>query len=160
MLIEVKIRALMMDPNTNVPILILKDVNSEAMIPIWISNDSASAIAYEVEKITPQRPLTHDLIRNLIEGAGARVERVVVTELRDSTYHAAIHLLDVNGTALKIDSRTSDAVAVALRVDCPIFVEEEVFRSSRTPLAEDEEANAFEEQEWPDVIGETGDLPM
>jgi bifunctional DNase/RNase len=162
--IEVKIRALMMDPNSGTPIIILKDVNSETMLPIWVGAYEANAIALEIEKIAPQRPMTHDLLRNLIVEMGARVERVVVTELRDNTFFAVIEMRTVEGTALMLDSRPSDAIALALRADCPIYVDMEVIRASRNTVASGEESGeetgADEEEEWPDVIGEAGDLPM
>lgn len=162
--IEVKIRALMMDPNSGTPIIILKDVNGETMLPIWVGAYEANAIALEIEKIAPQRPMTHDLLRNLIVEVGARVERVVVTELRDNTFFAVIELRNGDGTAMMLDSRPSDAIALALRVDCPIYVDMGVIQASRNTMASDEEseqdANVAEEEEWPDVIGETGDLPM
>ncbi|HEV2916094.1 MAG TPA: bifunctional nuclease family protein [Pyrinomonadaceae bacterium] len=162
--IEVKIRALMMDPNSGTPIIILKDVNSETMLPIWVGPHEANAIALEIEKIAPQRPMTHDLLRNLIVEMGARVERVVVTELRDNTFFALIEMRASDGTALALDSRPSDAIALALRADCPIFVDMDVIRASRNTVTsgeEDAESEATEdEEEWPDVIGEAGDLPM
>lgn len=161
--IEVKIRALMMDPNSGTPIIILKDVNSETMLPIWVGAYEANAIALEIEKIAPQRPMTHDLLRNLIVEMGASVERVVVTELRDNTFFAVIEMRASDGTALMLDSRPSDAIALALRADCPIFVDMEVIRASRNTVTDGEEASdtvSDEEEEWPDVIGEAGDLPM
>jgi bifunctional DNase/RNase len=162
--IEVKIRALMMDPNSGTPIIILKDVNSETMLPIWVGAYEANAIALEIEKIAPQRPMTHDLLRNLIVEMGARVERVVVTELRDNTFFAVIEMSANDGTTVILDSRPSDAIALALRADCPIFVDMDVIRASRNTVASDQEGaeqgESFEEDEWPDVIGEAGDLPM
>jgi bifunctional DNase/RNase len=161
--IEVKIRALMMDPNTGTPIIILKDVNSETMLPIWVGAYEANAIALEIEKIAPQRPMTHDLLRNLIVEMGATVERVVITELRDNTFFAVIEMRTVDGTAMMLDSRPSDAIALALRADCPIYVDMEVIRSSRNTVESEEgagETSSADEEEWPDVIGEAGDLPM
>lgn len=162
--IEVKIRALMMDPNSGTPIIILKDVNSETMLPIWVGAYEANAIALEIEKIAPPRPMTHDLLRNLIIEMGAQVERVVVTELRDNTFFAIIEMRAGDGTPMMLDSRPSDAIALALRADCPIFVDMEVIRASRNTVAEGEgitdENASVEEEEWPDVIGEAGDLPM
>ena len=162
--IEVKIRALMMDPNSGTPIIILKDVNSETMLPIWVGAYEANAIALEIEKIAPQRPMTHDLLRNLIVEMGAHVERVVVTELRDNTFFAVIEMSTLDGMNVMLDSRPSDAIALALRADCPIFVDMEVIRASRNTVAseqeETEQGESFEEEEWPDVIGEAGDLPM
>ena len=162
--IEVKIRALMMDPNSGTPIIILKDVNSETMLPIWVGAYEANAIALEIEKIAPQRPMTHDLLRNLIVEMGAQVERVIVTELRDNTFFAVIEMRTGDGTALMLDSRPSDAIALALRADCPIYVDMEVIRASRNTVASGEESSEEggmdEDEEWPDVIGEAGDLPM
>lgn len=163
--IEVKIRALMMDPNSGTPIIILKDVNSETMLPIWVGAYEANAIALEIEKIAPQRPMTHDLLRNLIVEMGAHVSRVVVTALRDNTFFAVIEMETNDGTAVMLDSRPSDAIALALRADCPIFVDMEVIRASRNSVGSeqeglDQEGGTLEEEEWPDVIGESGDLPM
>ncbi len=160
--IEVKIRGLMMDPSSGTPIIILKDINSETMLPIWVGAYEANAIALEIEKIAPQRPMTHDLLRNLIIEMGARVERVVVTELRDNTFFAVIEMRNSSGEALMLDARPSDAIALALRADCPIFVNEEVIRASRNTVAsgDEEESAPGEEDEWPDIIGEAGDLPM
>lgn len=162
--IEVKIRALMMDPNSGTPIIILKDVNSETMLPIWVGAYEANAIALEIEKIAPQRPMTHDLLRNLIVEMGASVERVVVTELRDNTFFAVIELRSSDGSPMMLDSRPSDAIALALRADCPIYVDMEVIRASRNTVSTGEEGTeeleGSEEEEWPDVIGEAGDLPM
>jgi uncharacterized protein len=160
--IEVKIRGLMMDPSSGTPIIILKDINSETMLPIWVGAYEANAIALEIEKISPQRPMTHDLLRNVILEMGASVERVVVTELRDNTFFALIIMKDRAGDAVMIDARPSDAIALALRVDCPIFVNEEVIQASRNTVTsgEEEEGVTGSEDEWPDVIGEAGDLPM
>jgi bifunctional DNase/RNase len=161
--IEVKIRALMMDPNSGTPIIILKDVQSDTMLPIWVGAYEANAIALEIEKHAPPRPMTHDLLRNLIVELGVRVERVVVTSLRDNTFFAVIEMRNSDGDRLVLDSRPSDAIALALRADCPIFVDMEVIKASHNTLStedsEEQEISASEE-EWPDVIGEAGDLPM
>lgn len=161
--IEVKIRALMMDPNSGTPIIILKDVQSDTMLPIWVGAYEANAIALEIEKHAPPRPMTHDLLRNLIVELGVRVERVVVTSLRDNTFFAVIEMRNSDGDRLVLDSRPSDAIALALRADCPIFVDMEVIKASHNTLStedtEESEMSASEE-EWPDVIGEAGDLPM
>jgi bifunctional DNase/RNase len=159
--IEVKIRGLMMDPSSGTPIIILKDVNSETMLPIWVGAFEANAIALEIEKISPQRPMTHDLLRNIIMEMGASVERVIVTDLRDNTFFAVIAMRSSSGEAIMIDARPSDAIALALRADCPIFVNEEVIRASRnTVTGEESEGGPSADEEWPDVIGEAGDLPM
>jgi bifunctional DNase/RNase len=161
--IEVKIRALMMDPNSGTPIIILKDVNSETMLPIWVGAYEANAIALEIEKIAPPRPMTHDLLRNLIVELGLTVDRVVVTSLRDNTFYAVIEMTGEDGEAMKLDSRPSDAIALALRADCPIFVDAEVIQASRNSVATDEDTPTEEEsveEDWPDVIGDASDLPM
>jgi len=160
--IEVKIRALMMDQNSGTPIIILKDINSETMLPIWVGAYEANAIALEIEKIAPPRPMTHDLLRNLIVELGMKVDRVVVTSLRDNTFYAVIELTAGNGNSMRLDSRPSDAIALALRADCPIFVDLEVIQASRNSIASDDEAEeaAVGEEEWPEVIGDAGDLPM
>lgn len=161
--IEVKIRALMMDPNSGTPIIILKDVNSETMLPIWVGAYEANAIALEIEKIAPPRPMTHDLLRNLIVELGLTVDRVVVTSLRDNTFYAVIEMTGEDGEAMRLDSRPSDAIALALRADCPIFVDAEVIQASRNSIATDEDAPVEEEtvdEEWPDVIGDASDLTM
>ncbi|HKG78721.1 MAG TPA: bifunctional nuclease family protein [Pyrinomonadaceae bacterium] len=161
--IEVKIRALMMDPNSGTPIIILKDVQSDTMLPIWVGAYEANAIALEIEKIAPPRPMTHDLLRNLIVQLGVQVDRVVVTSLRDNTFFAVIEMHNSEGDRMILDSRPSDAIALALRADCPIYVDMEVIKASRNtlPTEESEESEiGSSEEEWPDVIGEAGDLPM
>jgi len=161
--IEVKIRALMMDPNSGTPIIILKDINSETMLPIWVGAYEANAIALEIEKIAPPRPMTHDLLRNLIVELGLKVERVVVTSLRDNTFYAVIELTGEDGEPMRLDSRPSDAIALALRADCPIYVDLEVIQASRNTIATEddvESAGDVGEEEWPDVIGDASDLPM
>jgi uncharacterized protein len=161
--IEVKIRALMMDPNSGTPIIILKDVQSDTMLPIWVGAYEANAIALEIEKIAPPRPMTHDLLRNLIKALDLHVERVVVTSLRDNTFFAEIEMRTSDGKSMKLDSRPSDAIALALRTDCPIFVDMEVIKASRNTVPTDDEASddaVLGDEEWPDVIGEAGDLPM
>jgi len=161
--IEVKIRALMMDPNSGTPIIILKDVQSDTMLPIWVGAYEANAIALEIEKIAPPRPMTHDLLRNLIVELGVHVDRVVVTSLRDNTFFAVIEMHNSRGDKMVLDSRPSDAIALALRTDCPIYVDMEVIKASHNtlPTEETEESEMTTgEEEWPDVIGEAGDLPM
>ncbi len=131
--VEMKIRGLMMDPTANTPIVILKDVVSDRMLPIWVGAYEANAIALEIEKTAPLRPMTHDLLRNLITQIGATVDRVVVTDLIENTFYAVIEMT-LDGRRLLLDSRPSDAIALALRVDCPIFVNEEVITSSRNTI--------------------------
>src|SRR6476660_9666877 len=150
--IEVKIRALMMDPNSGTPIIILKDVQSDTMLPIWVGAYEANAIALEIEKIAPPRPMTHDLLRNLIIELGIEVERVVVTSLRDNTFFAVIEMRMSDGNRMVLDSRPSDAIALALRADCPIYVDAEVIKASRNTITTDDEEvseeGISEEEEW------------
>jgi uncharacterized protein len=128
--IEMKIRGLMMDPVSNMPIVVLKDVNGAAMLPIWVGVYEANAIALEIEKVSTPRPMTHDLIKNLLFGLGTGVQKVVVSELKEDTFFAVIWL-ERDGELISIDSRPSDALAIALRLDCPIYVEERVLKSSK-----------------------------
>ena len=145
--IEVKIRGLMMDPVTNMPIVILKDLNGNAVLPIWVGVYEANAIALEIEKVTTPRPMTHDLIKNLLLGLNTTVRKVVVNDLRDETYYALIWL-EQDGQIISIDSRPSDALAVALRLDCPIYVEEEVLKTSKIANTTSEKAASEELRKW------------
>ena len=128
--VEMKIRGLMMDPVTNTPIVLLKDVGSETVLPIWVGPYEANAIALEIEKVTTPRPMTHDLIKNLLIGLDTHVHKIVVNELRDDTFFAVIWM-EKEGRVISIDSRPSDALALALRLDCPIFVDDEVLKTSK-----------------------------
>lgn len=119
----------MMDPATNMPIVVLKDVGSETVMPIWVGIFEANAIAIEIEKLAAPRPMTHDLTRNLIQNLNAELERVVITELKDDTYYAVIWLRQ-GDEPVAVDSRPSDAIALALRADCPIYVSEQVMRAA------------------------------
>ncbi len=125
-----KIRGLMMDPVTNMPIVVLKDSATDTVLPIWVGIYEANAIALEIEKVSTPRPMTHDLIKNVLVGLDAAVHKVVVTELREDTFYAVIWL-EREGHVISVDSRPSDALALALRVDCPIFVEDEVLKNSK-----------------------------
>jgi uncharacterized protein len=128
--IEVRIRGLMMDPATNMPIVVLKDVGSDTVMPIWVGIFEANAIAIEIEKVAPPRPMTHDLTRNLMRDLNATLERVVITEIKDETFYAVLWLRQGN-EPVAIDARPSDAIALALRADCPIFVAEHVMQSAK-----------------------------
>ena len=128
--VEVRIRGLMMDPATNMPIVVLKDVASETVMPIWVGIFEANAIAIEIEKVAVSRPMTHDLTRNLIRHLNARLERVVISELKDDTFFAVLWLRQ-GDQPLVIDARPSDAIALALRSDCPIYVAEEVMQTDK-----------------------------
>jgi bifunctional DNase/RNase len=129
--VEMKIRGLMMDPVTNMPIVVLKDVDGDTVLPIWVGVYEANAIALEIEKVTTPRPMTHDLIKNLLIGFDTHVHKVVVNELREDTFFAVIWM-ERDGKVMSMDSRPSDALALALRLDCPIFVDEEVLKSSKS----------------------------
>jgi bifunctional DNase/RNase len=129
MSVEMKVKGLMIDPVSNMPIIILKDPAGEAVLPIWVGLFEANAIAQQLESIVSPRPMTHDLLKNVIEGLQATVARVVITDLKDNTFYALIHL-DREGETHTIDSRPSDAIALALRGEVPIFVEESVLEKS------------------------------
>jgi bifunctional DNase/RNase len=135
--VEMRIRGLMMDPVTNMPIVVLKDVEGDSVLPIWVGVYEANAIALEIEKVTTPRPMTHDLLKNMLTGFGASVSKIVVTELKDDTFYAVIWA-EREGQIISIDSRPSDALALALRVDCPIFVDDEVLRVSKVVTAASE----------------------
>jgi hypothetical protein len=128
--VEVRIRGLVMDPATSMPIVVLKDVASETVMPIWVGIFEANAIALEIEKVAAPRPMTHDLTRNLICHLNARLERVVISELKDDTFYAMLWLRQ-GDEAVFIDARPSDAIALALRADCPIFVTEQVMQTAK-----------------------------
>jgi hypothetical protein len=131
MFIEMKVSGLTMDPITNTPIVILKDLEEKKAIPIWIGIFEASAIATEIEKITFSRPMTHDLLNEILKVLKAEVKRVEIHDLRNNTFFANIHLLREENL-LVVDARPSDAIAVALRAGARIFVEEKVIEKSRT----------------------------
>jgi bifunctional DNase/RNase len=151
--IEMKIRGLMMDPVSNMPIVILRDVNGSALLPIWVGTYEANAIALEIEKVATPRPMTHDLIRTLLTGLCAGVRKVVVSELRDDTFYAVIWL-ERDGQLISIDSRPSDALAIALRVDCPIYVDDSVLSSSKAATAVSERINDDELRRWLEGLGD------
>lgn len=131
MSVEMKIRGLMMDPVSQMPIIILKNSDGTTVLPIWVGIFEANAIAMQLEEIISPRPMTHDLLKNVIEGLRAQVRRVVITDLKENTFFAQIHL-ERNGEALSIDARPSDAMALALRTASPIFVEPRVLDKSET----------------------------
>ena len=145
--IEMKIRGLMVDPVTNTPIVILRDSSGNSILPIWVGVYEANAIALEIEKVSTPRPMTHDLIRNLLTGVEAKVSKVVVSELRDETFYAVIWL-ERDGQAISVDSRPSDALAIALRLDCPIYVEEQVLASSRAAINISDKVTNEELRRW------------
>jgi uncharacterized protein len=145
--VEMKIRGLMMDPVTNMPIVVLKDTSGESVLPIWVGIYEANAIALEIEKVTTPRPMTHDLIKTLLLGLDANMKKVVVNELKDDTFYAVIWL-ERAGEMISVDSRPSDALALALRHDCPIFVDDRVLQHSRTSTSVSEKVNNEELRKW------------
>ena len=142
--VEVRIRGLMMDPATNMPIVVLKDVSSDAVMPIWVGIFEAQSIAFELEKLAAPRPMTHDLTRNLIHNLNAALERVVISELRDETFYATLWLKQGEET-LMVDARPSDAIALSLRFDCPIYVAEKVMDSARLSISGPAESASTEQ---------------
>lgn len=134
--VEMKIRTLMMDPVTQMPIVVLRDSSGGTILPIWVGVYEANAIALEIEKIATPRPMTHDLIKTLLLGMDARVDRIVVNELRDDTFFAVIWV-EKDGQMISIDARPSDALAIALRTDSPIFVDESVLKNSRMAASQE-----------------------
>ena len=128
--IEVRIRGLMMDPATNMPIVVLKDVASDTVMPIWVGIYEANAIAIEIEKMAAPRPMTHDLTRNIMRYLNGSLEKIVITELKDDTFYALLWIRQ-DGDPITVDARPSDALALALRADCPIYVAEHVMQSAK-----------------------------
>jgi bifunctional DNase/RNase len=145
--VEMQIRGLMMDPVTNMPIIVLKDVGSDLVLPIWVGIFEANAIALELEKTATPRPMTHDLLRNLARGLNAEVRKVVVSEMRDDTYYAVIWMVQ-SGEVVTLDARPSDAIALALRWDCPIYVSRIVLESSRQAAGGTQAVNTEEMRRW------------
>jgi len=145
--VEMKIRGLMMDPTTNMPIVILKDVSSNTVLPIWVGIYEANAIALEIEKVSTPRPMTHDLLKSVLLGLHTGVRKVVVSELKDDTFYALIWL-EREGEMISVDSRPSDALALALRLDCPIFVDDMVLKSSKLTATVSDKVNTDELRRW------------
>jgi bifunctional DNase/RNase len=157
MQIEMTIKGLMVDPVTNMPIVVLRDADGERVLPIWVGVFEANAIALQIENVSTPRPMTHDLLRNIIADLRGVVERVVVTDLKDNTFYALIHLR-VDGEIVAVDARPSDAIALALRAKAPIFVEERVIEHARTADPSPEKGDAERLQKWlesltPDDLG-------
>ena len=146
-----------MDPNSGTPIIILKDVQSDTMLPIWVGAYEANAIALEIEKIAPPRPMTHDLLRNVIHDLRGRIDKIVVSDLKENTFYALIYLTR-HGETLAIDARPSDAIALALRTRSPIFVEDTVIEHAKTVDFSSEKNDADRLHKWlesldPDDLG-------
>jgi uncharacterized protein len=147
MQIEMTIKGLMIDPITSMPIVILRDGEGQRILPIWVGVFEANAIALQIEKVQTPRPMTHDLLRNVIQDLSAQVERIVVTELKENTFYAVIHLR-TDGSAIVVDARPSDAIALALRSGAPIFVEETVIASVRSDESAKESMDVGRLQKW------------
>jgi bifunctional DNase/RNase len=157
MLIEMTIKGLMVDPITNMPIVMLKDMQGDRVLPIWVGIFEANAIALQIENIATPRPMTHDLLRNVIKDLDGTVERVVVCDLRDNTFYAVIYLT-VRGESVAIDARPSDAIALALRTRSPILVEETVIDNARTVDLSSDREDSKHLKKWleeldPDELG-------
>ena len=145
--VEMKIRGLMMDPVTNMPIVVLKDTNGNAILPIWVGIYEANAIALEIEKVSTPRPMTHDLIKILLLGLNTGIRKVVVSELKEDTFYAVIWL-EKEGELISVDSRPSDALALALRLDCPIYVDESVLKISKMAGSVTDKVSNEELRRW------------
>ena len=144
-----------MDPNTNTPIVVLKGIDSETVLPIWVGAFEANAIALEIEKIVPQRPMTHDLLRNVIIECQLSASSVVITDLLENTFYARIELKDQKDDPVMLDARPSDAIALALRLDCPIFVAQKVIDLSASSNQTDGPSDETDtpQDDWPELIG-------
>ncbi|MDE0103101.1 MAG: bifunctional nuclease family protein [Bryobacterales bacterium] len=151
--IEMRICGLMMDPITNMPIVVLKDLANETVLPIWIGVYEANAIALEIEKASTPRPMTHDLVRNILHTFKAELRRIVVTELRDDTFFAVLWV-EREGQLFGIDSRPSDALALALRMDCGIWVTDNVIQSSKVSPTLKERTSSEDLRRWLENLGE------
>ena len=156
MLIEMSIKGLMVDPARNEPIVILRDLDNQRALPIWVGPVEANAIALQIENVSPARPLTHDLLRNLLGDLGATLTRVVITDLREGTFYAYLEI-QRGDDVIFVDARPSDALALAIRTKCRVFVDASVLEQSKTG---DFSAESSEErlQRWlesldPDDLG-------
>jgi uncharacterized protein len=146
-MVKMEIKGLLMDPVSNMPVVVLRDSANGVFLPIWVGIFEANAIALQMEKISTPRPMTHDLLKNLLSELDAKVERIVINDLRDNTFFARIHLLR-GETRWNVDSRPSDAIALALRVDAEIFVEEEVLEKSKTLRPDGDETDPERLKKW------------
>ena len=141
------IKGLMIDPITNMPIIILRDENGQRVLPIWVGVFEANAIALQIENVQTPRPMTHDLLKNVIDDLRGHVDRIVVCELKENTFYARIHM-SANGRAFEVDARPSDAIALALRTRSPIFVEEDVITNARSVESSKENMDLGRLQKW------------
>src|SRR4051812_26366616 len=149
MQIEMTIKGLMVDPITNTPIVILRDKEGQKVLPIWVGIFEANAIALQIENVATPRPMTHDLLRNVIRDLHAEVTKIVVCDLQENTFYALIYLaLGGNGDTVAIDARPSDAIALALRTRAPIFVEDTVIDNAKTVDFTTEKADTDRLHKW------------
>ena len=147
MQVEMRIQGLMVDPITNMPIVVLRDPRTDAKLPIWVGVFEANAIAIELEKIKTPRPMTHDLLRDIVGQLGARVARIAITDLQENTFYALIYLA-LNGDTVAVDARPSDAIALALRTKAPIFVEDTVIDNAKTVNITSDKNDTERLQKW------------
>jgi len=147
MQIEMTIKGLMVDPITNMPIIILRDKDGQKVLPIWVGIFEANAIALQIENVATPRPMTHDLLKNIISDLEATVQKIVVCDLKENTFYALIHIV-VNGHTVAVDARPSDAIALALRAKAPIFVEDTVIENARSLDITSEKADSDRLQKW------------
>jgi bifunctional DNase/RNase len=157
MQIEMTIKGLMVDPITNMPIVILRDKEGQRVLPIWVGIFEANAIALQIENVTTPRPMTHDLLRNVIQDLHASVQKIVVCDLQENTFYALIYL-SLDGSTVAIDARPSDAIALALRTRAPIFVEDAVIDNAKTVDFSSDKADTERLHKWlesldPDDLG-------
>jgi bifunctional DNase/RNase len=157
MLVEMTIKGLMMDPVTNVPIVLLRDIDSQRLLPIWVGPAEANAIALQIENVAPPRPMTHDLLRNVLQELGATLSRVIISDLRDSTFYAYLELRK-DGEVVLIDARPSDAIALSIRAKAPVFVDADVLSQAKSVEVSSEQADQERLQKWlesldPDDLG-------
>jgi len=156
--VRMEIKGLMLDPTSNVPIVILRDEAGQIFLPIWIGVFEANAIALRLESVETPRPMTHDLLRNAFEKLGARVDKIVISDLQDNTFFAQIHIQS-NGKPVAIDARPSDAIALALRAEAPIFVLQPVLDKAQavdlaTQATDEEKLKKWLEEISPEDLGE------
>ncbi len=142
---EAEIKALLVDPFNNAPVILLKDRHSSKAMPIWIGESEAMSIAFGLQNNHFPRPLSHDLMKEIVDNLGGKVEKVVISGLEEGTYYASIFLQNASGETVEVDARPSDSLALALRMGSPIFIEDEVFEASaiESPFAEEEAFQGF-----------------
>jgi bifunctional DNase/RNase len=157
MLVEMSVKGLMVDPVTNMPIVILRDAENQRVLPIWVGPVEANAIALQIENIAPPRPMTHDLLRNLVLEMGATLARVIIADLRENTFYAYLEL-HRSGEVQMVDARPSDAIALAIRAKAPVFVDTRVLEQARSVDVTSEQADQERLTRWlesldPDDLG-------